>query len=130
MNVIENQRSLRAIVGDVADDVRALIRGELALARAEFDQKLDRLITGLITVVGAMLLGFAGLVVALLAGAEALSIVIPAWAALLCIGVVIMVIGGGLAYGGMKALSVGGLVPERTARNVQADARVVKEHVT
>ncbi len=35
-------RPLRDIIGDVASDAQSLIRGEMALARVEFDRKLKR----------------------------------------------------------------------------------------
>ncbi len=101
----------------------------MALARIELDRKLERVITAAIWLVGGMVVGFAGLVVILLAAAAALAIVLPAWAALLIIGVLIVAVGGGLAYTGIKMLSLSGLKPDRLVRNVSQDARVVKEHI-
>ncbi len=129
MDEVRGGRTLREIVADVLQDAQDLIRGELALARIELDRKLSRVITAAIWLVGGMVVGFAGLVVLLLAAAAALAIVLPVWAALLIIGLVIIAAGGGLAYTGVKMLSLAGLKPERLTRNVSQDARVVKEHI-
>ncbi len=124
----EGPHSLGEIVGGLATDVQDLVRGEIRLARAELDQKLDRLILALIWLLGGALLGFAGLVVVLEGFAAALAIVLPDWAALLIVGVVIVIIGAVLARSGLGMLSLRSLSPDRTAASLQKDVRVVKEH--
>ena len=127
---IESRTSLRDLVGEVADDARDLVRGEIALARSEVEQKVERVITGIVSIVGAMLLAYAGLIIVLIAAAQALARSIPDWAASLIIGGVVLLIGLVMALVARKALSPSGMVPERTIRNVQADARVVEESVS
>jgi xanthine/uracil permease len=123
----EQRMSLRELVGGVAGDARDLLRGEVALARAEVEQKVDRATAGLISLFGAMMLAYAGLVIVLIAAAQALARVIPDWAASLVVGVIVLVIGTILAGVARRALSPSGMVPDRTVRNVEADARVIKE---
>ena len=127
---IESRMSLRDIVGGVADDAGNLVRGEINLARAELEQKTTRLIIGVVSLFGAMMLAFAGLVIVLLAGAQALARVMPDWAASLIVGGVVLLIGAIMAGAARKSLSPSGMVPERSVRNVEADARLVKEHAT
>ena len=129
MNV-ETRSSLRTLVGEVADDARDLVRGEIALARAEVEQKVERVILGIVSLVGAMLLAFAGLVIVLMAAAQALARSMPDWAASLIIGGAVLVIGVVMALVARRALALAAMVPERTIRNVQADARLAKEHVS
>lgn len=124
---IEQRVSLRDLVGGVAEDARDLVRGEVALARAEIEQKVDRITAGLISLFGAMMLAYAGLVVVLIAAAQALARVMPDWAASLIVGGVILLIGAIMAGVARKALSPSALVPDRTMRNIQADTRVVRE---
>jgi hypothetical protein len=125
---IESRISLRDIVGEVADDARTLVRGEISLARAELEQKTNRLLAGTISLVGAMLLAFAGLTIVLIAISQLLARMMPDWAASLIVGGIALVIGVALALAARRALSPSGLVPDRTMHNVQADARTVKEH--
>ena len=125
-----NDHSLGEIVGGLANDVQDLVKGEIALARAELEQKLHRLLGALLWVLGGSLVGFAGLVVLLQGGAAALAMRIPAWAALAIVGVVIIIIGAALARLGFGMLTLKTLAPECTAANLQKDARMMKEHTT
>ena len=122
--------TIRNLVTDLADDVRDLVRGEIALGRAEVEQKVNRIIAGVISLFGAMLLGFAGLVIVLIAAAQGLTRVTPDWAAYLVVGVVVLFIGAVMAGTARRALSPAGFVPQRVVSNVSADARVVKESAT
>jgi len=108
----------------------ALVRGEVALARAEIERKVDRLTAGVVSLFGAMMLAYAGLVIVLIAAAQGLTRVVPDWAASLMVGAVVLLIGTILAGAARKALSPSGMVPDRTMRNVEADARVIKESAT
>jgi hypothetical protein len=117
------------IASGLADDIQDLVRGELALARAEIDQKLHGLITAAIAAVGGALVAFAGLVVLLEGGAALLAKWIPTWAALLIVGVVIVLVGGLIARGAIARLSLQNIKPERTIASVQRDAHIVKEHI-
>ena len=121
--------SLGEIAGGLAGDVQDLVKGELALARAEFDQKLHGLIAGTVSVVGGALVAFAGLVVLLEGGAAILARWVPAWASLLIVGAVIIIVGGLIARAGLAALSLRNLKPNKTSSSLGKDARIIREHV-
>ncbi|RYE86746.1 MAG: phage holin family protein [Hyphomicrobiales bacterium] len=121
--------SLGELAGGLAGDVQDLVRGELALARAEFDHKLHGLIAGAISLIGGALVAFAGLVVVLEGGAAVVARWLPAWAALLIVGLLIVVVGGLIARAGLAQLSLKNLTPDRTAANLQKDGRILKEHL-
>jgi hypothetical protein len=57
-----------------------------------------------------------------------LALVIPAWAAFLIVGLIIVVLGGILARSGLAMLSLHTLSPDRTVASLQKDAHMVKEH--
>ena len=128
MRITEARNSLRELVWSVTGDASDLVRCEIALARAEAEQKMDRVTTGLISLFGAMMLAYAGLVIVLIAGAQALARVLPDWAASLIVGSVVFLMGGVLALLARRALSPTAMVPRRTIRNIQADTRVIREH--
>lgn len=121
--------SIAEVAGGLAGDVQDLVRGELSLARAEFDHKLHSLLAGAISLVGGALVAFAGLVVLLEGGAAVLARWVPAWVALLIVGVVIVLAGGLIARAGLAQLSLKNLTPDRTAANLQKDGRILKEHL-
>lgn len=120
---------LGELIGTVATDIQELVRGEVRLARAELDQKIDKLIAGGVSVLGGALVAFAGLVVLLEGAGAALALVLPAWAALLIVGAVIIAVGALVARSGLSALSLKSITPDRTAASLQKDARVVKENI-
>lgn len=121
--------SIGGIASGLAGDMQDLVRGEIALARAEFDQKIHALLGGAIALVGGALVAFAGLVVLLEGGAAVLAQWIPTWAALVIIGLVIVAAGALIARAGLAKLSLRNLTPDRTAANLKTDARVLKEHL-
>jgi hypothetical protein len=121
--------SIGEIASSLAGDIQDLVRGELALARAEFDQKLHGLVTAAIAIVGGALVAFAGLVVLLEGGAALLAKWIPTWAALLIVGLVIVLVGGLIARAALARLTLHNLKPDRAIASVQKDARLLKEHI-
>ena len=121
--------SIGEIATGLAGDVQDLVRGELALARAEIDETLHALIAAAVAVVGGALVAFAGLVVLLEGGAALLARWMPLWAALLVVGVVILLVGALIARAALAKLSLRRVKPERTLTSVQSDAHMIKEHV-
>ena len=128
MSRLDNGQGLGDILTGLAGDVQDLVKGEISLARAELDQKLQRMVAALLWLMGGAFVAFAGLVVLLEGGAAALALRIPAWAALLAVGVVILVIGAVIARTGIGMLTLKTLTSTRTAANLRQDARIVKEH--
>lgn len=120
--------SLGSLVGGLASDIQDLVRGEIALGRAELEQKLDRVIVAAIWLLGGALLGFAGLVVVLQGLAAILALMMPVCAASMIVGVIIVGIGAAFAKSGIAMLSLKDLTPDRTAANLQKDAQLLKEH--
>jgi hypothetical protein len=119
---------LGGIVGGLATDLQALVRGEIALARAEMDQKFHRAVAAGTWVFGGALLGFAGLVIALEGVADLLSFAVAAWIASVLVGVIVIVIGGLSIKSGLGTLSAISLTPDRSVASLQKDALIVKEH--
>ena len=123
-----NAQGIGGLLGSLANDVQDLVRGEIRLARAELDQKLQRVLIAAIFLLGGALVAFAGLVVFLQGIAAALALVLPTWAASLIVGLLIVVVGGLFAKSGLSKLSLKTLTPERMTSSLQKDVRVLKEH--
>ncbi len=118
---------LLGIAGGLAGDVQELVKGELALARAELDGKLRGIVIAAVLIVGGALVAFAGLVVLLEGGAAVLAFWLPTWASLLIVGVVILLVGGLVSRVGIGKLSLKAIKPERTIASVQADIHLLKD---
>jgi len=127
-NSSDGVHALGTLLGSVATDLQDLVRGEIKLARTEFDQKLHRVIIAAVMLLGGALVAFAGLVVFLQGIAAALALVLSTWAASLIVGLLIVVIGGLFARSGLAMLSLKALSPDRTTASLQKDMRVFKEH--
>jgi uncharacterized membrane protein YqjE len=123
------EASVGEIVSGLAGDVGKLVRGEIALARLELDNKVEKLTLSLIWIAGGALLAFAGLVVLLQGVAMMLVPALPAWLAALLVGLVIVVGGALIAQRGLAHLSLKELTPKQTAANVAKDVRVIKDHM-
>ncbi|MDN4633659.1 phage holin family protein [Sphingomonas sp. PsM26] len=123
-----SSHSIGQIASGLASDVGDLVKGELALARAEFDHKLHSLIVAAVSIVGGALVAFAGLVVVLEGGAAVLTFWLPAWASLLIVGIVIVAVGGLICRLGLAKVSLKAVTPERSIASVQKDASMIKEH--
>jgi putative superfamily III holin-X len=97
--------SIRSLLGDVLDNVRSLLRLELALARGEVRRAVLSLRRGALLLAVGTLLGTLGLFSLMAALVGALSTVWPFWLAATVVGIVFAALGGAmgrLALSGLK----------------------------
>jgi len=121
--------TLGALVHDLSTQIPELVRSELRLAQSELTEKGKR--AGL----GAGLFGAAGIValygvaVLIAAAVLALALVLPAWAAALVIGVVLLAVAGVLALRGKgQVAQATPAAPERAIAGIKEDVETVKGH--
>ncbi len=116
------------LVTRLAEQVSALVKGELELARAELTEKGKRAGAGAgLAGAGGLLAAF-GLAILLAAAVAALALVWPVWLAALVVGIVVLVVAGGLALAGRSQLRrAGPPVPQHAARHVRDDVATVRE---
>jgi uncharacterized membrane protein YqjE len=118
------------LVTRLSTQISELVRGELALAKAELTEKGKR--AGL----GAGLMGAAG-VFAFYGGAvliatviAALALVMPVWLAALIVAIVIFIVAGVLALVGRGQIKrATPPVPENTVESVKRDVAAVSERI-
>jgi xanthine/uracil permease len=117
---------LTDLIAQLGGDLAALVRKESELVRAEVSEKLNRAGKAVADIAAGGLLLVAALLVLLQALVLALSkFMDPIWAALI-VGVVVAGVGYLLVRAGMKSISLGGLKPDRTARQLKKDAELMK----
>lgn len=125
----EQDASTKSLLSDLVSSVQTLVRQELRLAQAEGSEKVNQVAAGAIGMVAGMLVSFAALLVLLQALVAALAEhMAPGWASLI-VGVLVAAIGFGLIKFGQSSLKATNLVPERTVRQVRADADLAMEKV-
>lgn len=130
MSFDADPRPTGTLLSDAVNQLTRLVRGEVALAKAEVAQNIKSAGLGMGLLVGALVLVFVALNVLVLALVAALGELIGAGWAALVVGVVLLAVAGILAMRGLNALKPENIAPSRTVRNVQADAQTIKENVS
>ena len=131
-------RSLGTLIGALSRQVPALFRREVALARAEFAEKVREAGSGLaLLAAGGMiiLIGLFFIVEAAVFGVVALlDIFLPAavavWLGPLLVGCAAILIGWALLSNGRTKLSAETLAMHRTAESLREDTALAKEHLS
>lgn len=119
-------RTLSELVSQLTTDLATLVRKESELVRTELSEKLQSAGKAAGEIAAGGLLMVAALLVLLQALVLALSkIMDPLWASLL-VGVVVAALGYVLVRAGTKMLKPGNLTPDRSARQLQKDAELMK----
>jgi hypothetical protein len=119
-------RTLPELVSQLTTDLANLVRKESELVRTELTEKLHTAGKATGEIAAGGLLMVAALLVLLQALVIALSKVMdPLWASLL-VGVVVAGVGYFLVRAGMKMLKPEHLAPDRSARQLQKDAQLMK----
>jgi uncharacterized membrane protein YqjE len=118
------------LITRLSSQISELVRGELALAKAELAQKGKR------AGIGAGLAGTAGVLALYGVGAlittviAALALVLPVWAAALIVAIVIFIIAGVLGLLGKNQIQrATPPVPEITVESVKRDVATVSERI-
>jgi hypothetical protein len=118
--------SVGDLLGQLGADLSGLVHKEMQLARAELSEKVNAAGKAVTDIAAGGLLLMAALLVLLQALVLALSkFMDPTWAALL-VGVVVAGVGYLLVRAGMKAISLKGLAPDKSARQLKKDAELMK----
>ena len=121
---------------NIADTVRALfsdatllVKQEVALAKAEANEKMGQVQTGVIGIVSAMFIAFVALIVLVqaLIGALAKLDFLDVTTASLLVGIVLAIIAFIAFKTGQKSLE--DLRPDRTINSVREDARTISRDV-
>lgn len=124
----EDQRPVGRLLTDLASQLSALMRAEFNLLRSEVKESAGSLKGAVVS----MAIGAALLMAALVALVQAaITAIIEAdvspWVASTIVGVAVAVIGYLILMQGAKKLSPSEAIPDRTVRQVQKDATLIKE---
>jgi uncharacterized membrane protein YqjE len=123
-------RSIAELFSDALHQFTKLVRTELQLARAEIAAKAGEAAMGIAFIAGAALAMIAALVLVLFALAVWLvELGVPDPLAYLVAGVIGALISAFLGWTGMNRLKPDNLAPERTVKQFQRDAAVVREQM-
>jgi len=114
------------LVRQAAGQISTLIRDELTLAKAEMREKAGRAGRGAGLFGGAGIVSLYGVLSVLTALVLLLAKAMPAWAAALLVGIVLLIVAGVLALAGRSQVQrATPPVPEKALRGVRADIDTV-----
>jgi xanthine/uracil permease len=125
----QDPRSIPELLSTLTGDLANLVRKESELVRAEVAEKVadaakagQKLSIGAALLLGAFLVLLQALVLALGKFMD------PLWASVV-VGVGVGLIGYGLVKGATKSISPAHLTPDRSARQIHKDVKLVKEQM-
>jgi uncharacterized membrane protein YqjE len=119
-------RPISEVLHDIVGNVQDIVRSEFRLAKAEVTEEMGKLRSaGVLLGVGVLMVSFSA-VFLLLAIVYALSLVMPAWAAALVVGVTLGAIAAVCCVLGIKRIKAVQAVPKTTA-SVKEDVEWAKQ---
>ncbi len=120
------ERTIGQLVADATHDLEGIVRGEIALAKAEVTDGARVLGKGAGLLAGAAFLALIGFVFLLHSAAWGISTWLPVWAGYLIVAVVVLIIGAILGLMGKKALDQAKPAPERAIGQAQQTIAAIK----
>jgi hypothetical protein len=121
------EESTLELVRGIAQDTSTLVRKEVELARIEITEAVMARVKAVGALGAAGVCGLLGLLFGAAAGAAALSLVIPTWAALLIVMGAFLGIAGMAAMIGLIKMKSPPMAPEETERTIKEDVEWAKE---
>lgn len=126
----KDTRSVAALMSEFTSETSTLARQEIALAKAETNEKINQLTSG----IKQLVIGGAILIVSLFYILDAvvygIAQLLPEdyrlWLAALIVGVVVGLLGLTLLKKGQKDVQPDNLTPRRTVRSVKLDTQLAK----
>lgn len=125
-----NDRPVGDVIRDLFEDLSRLVRGEIALLKAEMQENLAKIGTGAGLLGGAGILGLFTMLFVFLAIMFALiDLGLKSWLAALLVAVGLGIIAAILAVSGKKSVSQASVAPTETVHQVKSDAQHIKRDV-
>jgi hypothetical protein len=125
----QQERSLGELFSDLTRDMSTLMRQETQLATTEMTQKATRAGKSAGVLVGGALIAYAGFFALLWAIVYGLTSLfgLPLWASFLIVAIIVLAVGGLMAYRGYDKLRKTDLMPRQTVETLKEDAQWAKE---
>lgn len=120
-------RTVRETISEVSRDFTALVREEMALAKAELREGFRQFARGAAFLLVAAFIVNAGFLALVASAVVGLAGAMAIWLSAFIIGVVLAVIGALLLMKGVGDMKSADLKPDRTMETLREDIKTVKE---
>ena len=122
------ERTIGQLVADATHDLQGIVRGEIALAKAEVTSGAKVIGKGAGMLAGAAFLGLMGLVFILHGLSWVIAEWLPVWAGYLIVAAVLLIGAAILGLLGKKALETAKPKPDRAIDQAQQTIETIKTH--
>lgn len=122
-------RPLGVLVTSMIDGLRTLARQHVELAKLEVAEAASVRAQGAGMFGGAAVVAMYAVGFLAAAGAAGLAVVLPVWASILIVGVLLLAVAGVLAMLGRRAMRTAPPAGERTKETLKEDARWAKQRI-
>ncbi len=124
---MSSERTIGQLVADASHDLSALLRSEVALAKAEVKEEVKQGALGAGLFAGAAFFGLVGFLFLLVMVALLIALLLPAWAGFGIVAVVLFLVAGVLGLVGYTRIKKVG-PPERTIATSKQTIEAAKGH--
>jgi|SRR5579871_6450801 len=122
------ERTIADVLRDIGGNIQGIVRAEMILARSELKEEGRKAFAGSTMLLVGALVGFLGFAFLMLTCVFALELVLPAWAAALIVGGVLVICSGIAASIGRERLKKVRM-PDKTMQTMKEDVEWMKEQV-
>lgn len=123
------ERSLADVFQDILRNVQEIVRSEVRLAKTEFGEEAAKAQSSLLLAGAGLVAGFFATLFLLLMIVDALSLVMPHWAAALVVAVVLGIVASVLSAMGLKRFRYIRATPERTVDSIKENMEWAKQRI-
>jgi len=117
----DQPESLGSLVTGIVEDLQGIVRGEIALAKAEMQADVSSLAKGIASLAAGALVVVVGLIFLLLGVTYLINKSLQLWLSAGIVGAVVLVIGIILLLIGRHTLSAANLAPENSIASLKED---------
>ena len=119
-----------SMLGGLLKDLQDLVRGEVALAKAEIKEDVSTAGKGVAALATAAFFGLTGFIFLMLGLTYLLNIWMRMWIAAAIVGLALVLIAAVLGMSGKNKLSASNLKPEQTIDSLKEDQQWAKEQIS
>jgi len=125
-----DSESIGGLLSGLLRDLQEMVRGEVALARAEIKEDVSTAGKGVASLVVAIVLALTGFIFLMLAATYVLNLWMRMWIAAGIVGVVLLIIGGILTMSAKNKLSATSLKPDQTIDSLKETKTWAQQQMT
>jgi uncharacterized membrane protein YqjE len=125
--MVERERSFSEVLQDIVGNVQEIVRSEVRLAVTEIREEVAKAKSSALLLGAGAVTGCFAILFLLYAAATLLSLIMPLWAALLVVAIVLAFIASVMAMWGMKSLKQLHPAPARTLETIKENVEWVRQ---